>query len=292
MAWIGTMPGSTDLAPGQAARRKPTDDGWEGYHMVTAEEMAEKADAGSLSDVATSGSYNDLSDKPTIPTVTPQVNADWNATSGVEEILNKPELSEVATSGDYSDLSGAPELSDVALSGDYSDLTNTPTIPSAQVNADWESTSGVSEILNKPTLSTVATTGSYDDLSDKPTIPTPTPQVNSDWNATSGVSQILNKPTIPTVRREEVYSGTTGSDGRYTVVYSTPYSQTPFVQPMVNVDSSYRLLTRVVSSDANGFTVEVAQRNASLLTLLGLDVLTAGVTAQNNVSVMVKVTAR
>lgn len=222
MAWIGTMPGSTDLAPGQAARRKPTDDGWEGYHMVTAEEMAEKADVASLSDVATSGSYNDLLDKPTIPTVTPQVNADWNATSGVEEILNKPELSEVATSGDYSDLSGTPELSDVALSGDYSDLTNTP--------------------------------------------------------------------TIPTVRREEVYSGTTGSDGRYTVVYSTPYSQTPFVQPMVNVDSSYRLLTRVVSSDANGFTVEVAQRNASLLTLLGLDVLTAGVTVQSNVSVMVKVT--
>ena len=111
--------------------------------------------------------------------------------------------------------------------------------------------------------------------------------------ATTGdYSDLTNKPTIPTVRREEVYSGTTGSDGRYTVVYSTPYSQTPFVQPMVNVDSSYRLLTRVVSSDANGFTVEVAQRNASLLTLLGLDVLTAGVTVQSNVSVMVKVTER
>ena len=44
------------------------------------------------------------------------VNADWNASSGDAEILNKP------------------------------------TIPAAQVNSDWDSTSGVSEILNKPTL--------------------------------------------------------------------------------------------------------------------------------------------
>lgn len=44
----------------------------------------------------------------------------------------------------------------------------------AQVNADWNSNSGASQILNKPSLATVATTGSYNDLRDKPTIPTPT----------------------------------------------------------------------------------------------------------------------
>jgi hypothetical protein len=38
--------------------------------------------------VATSGSYNDLSNKPTIPAA--QVNSDWNASSGVAQILNKP----------------------------------------------------------------------------------------------------------------------------------------------------------------------------------------------------------
>lgn len=43
------------------------------------------------------------------------VNADWNATSGDAEILNKP------------------------------------TIPAAQVNSDWNATSGLAEILNKPT---------------------------------------------------------------------------------------------------------------------------------------------
>ena len=67
-------------------------------------------------------------------------------------------------------------------------------IPAAQVNVDWNATTGVEQILNKPTLATVATTGSYNDLSDRPTIPAA--QVKSDWNATTGLAQILNKPTL------------------------------------------------------------------------------------------------
>ena len=50
----------------------------------------EKADASSLAEVATSGSYNDLLDKPSIPAA--QVNSDWNANSGVAQILNKPTI--------------------------------------------------------------------------------------------------------------------------------------------------------------------------------------------------------
>jgi hypothetical protein len=58
----------------------------------------------------------------------PQVNSDWNAVSGVAEILNKP------------------------------------TIPAAQVNSDWNAVSGLAEILNKPTIpsgtvTSVATAG-------------------------------------------------------------------------------------------------------------------------------------
>ena len=85
-----------------------------------------------FANVATSGSYDDLTNKPSIPAA--QVNSDWNAVSGVAEILNKPTLAAVATSGAYSDLTG------------------TPTIPAAQVNSDWNATSGVAEILNKPTV--------------------------------------------------------------------------------------------------------------------------------------------
>lgn len=101
-----------------------------------------------------SGSYTDLTNKPAIPAA--QVNSDWNASSGVAQILNKPALALVATTGAYSDLTGKP------------------TIPAAQVNADWNAASGVAQILNKPALATVATSGSYTDLSNKPAIPSMT----------------------------------------------------------------------------------------------------------------------
>ena len=83
------------------------------------------------------------------------IHADWNASTGVAQILNKPSLATVATTGNYSDLNGAPSLAPVAPTGDYDDLSNKPTIPAAQVNADWNATSGVAEILNKPTIPVV-----------------------------------------------------------------------------------------------------------------------------------------
>jgi len=43
-----------------------------------------------LKNVAITGSYADLIDKPTIPAA--QVNSDWNAASGVAQILNKPTI--------------------------------------------------------------------------------------------------------------------------------------------------------------------------------------------------------
>ena len=105
--------------------------------------------------VATSGSYNDLSDKPTIPTIPTNTSAFVNDGSDGTSVYVE-----------------ADELATVATSGSYNDLTNKPTIPAAQVNSDWNASSGVAEILNKPNLAAVATSGSYNDLSNKPTIPT------------------------------------------------------------------------------------------------------------------------
>lgn len=87
-----------------------------------------------LSVVATSGNYDDLLNKPIIPS--PQVNSDWNAETGISQILNKPTLSIVATTGSYND------------------LIDKPTIPGPQVNSDWNAESGVSQILNKPAMTT------------------------------------------------------------------------------------------------------------------------------------------
>ena len=103
------------------------------------------------------------------------VQADWGQT--------------ITTAADY--IKNKPTLATVATSGDYDDLTNKPTIPAAQVQSDWNATTGMGAILNKPTLATVATTGAYSDLSGTPTLATV---------ATSGdYDDLTNKPTIPTV---------------------------------------------------------------------------------------------
>jgi len=66
------------------------------------------------------------------------------------------------------------------FSANYNDLTNKPTIPAAQVNSDWNSNSGLSQILNKPTLFS----GAYSDLTGKPIL----------WDSTW--ASIKNKPTL------------------------------------------------------------------------------------------------
>ena len=56
------------------------------------EELGDKADSADLAEVATSGSYNDLTDKPTIPAA--QVQSDWNEgdTTSKAYIKNKPTI--------------------------------------------------------------------------------------------------------------------------------------------------------------------------------------------------------
>ena len=76
-----------------------------------------------------------------------QVNADWNATSGVAEILNKPTIPEPQVNSDWNAVSGVAEI------------LNKPTIPAAQVNSDWEAASGIAEILNKPETIEIETVG-------------------------------------------------------------------------------------------------------------------------------------
>ena len=107
------------------------------------------------------------------------------------------------------------DLSTVATSGSYNDLTNKPTIPAAQVNSDWNSNSGVSQILNKPTLATVATSGSYNDLTNKPTIPT----VPTNVSAFTNDAGYQNSTQVQTAINSAI-SGITGFE--YQVVQALP----------------------------------------------------------------------
>lgn len=122
--------------------------------------------------------YSKLTGAPSIPAA--QVNSDWSSASGLAQILNKPVLGTAAAQNSSAfDASGAAAtsqayaiqrsnhtgtqsvgtitgLATVATSGQYSDLSGSPSIPAAQVNSDWNSSSGASQILNKPSLGTAA----------------------------------------------------------------------------------------------------------------------------------------
>jgi|GEM_PF-3379887 len=200
---------------------------------------------GSLATVATTGSYTDLTNKPTIPTTLgslTNVNASapangqvlaYDNASGkwIASTVTSTTVSDATTgvkgivqlAGDLGGTAGSPSvlkfngvtlptaaptngqallatsgtaaswqtLAGVATTGDYASLINKPTIPAAQVQTDWNATTGLASIANKPALASVATSGSYTDLTGKPALATV---------ATSGsYDDLTNKPTVPTV---------------------------------------------------------------------------------------------
>ena len=108
-----------------------------------------------------------------------QVNSDWDASTGVEEILHKPTIVSPVNSDWDADI-GLPKI------------LNKPTIVSP-VNADWNAGSGLAEIQNKPTI--------------------PAAQVKSDWNASGTIAEVLNKPTM--LYANAIFTKPTVVDGEF-----------------------------------------------------------------------------
>lgn len=120
---------------------------------LSASEQAQgRANLG-LAEVAASGSYNDLVDKPVIPSA--QVNSDWleQNSSSKAFILNKPELATVATSGDYRDLSHRPSIPSVGngtitLQVNNTDIDSFTTNQSSSKSINLSVPTNVSELNN------------------------------------------------------------------------------------------------------------------------------------------------
>lgn len=233
--------------------------------------LADQYDIAAIQSAMFSGNYADLTNLPTIPDSTSdlvndsgyitatqvpvksvngqtgnvtinipaaQVNADWTATTGLAQILNKPSLFD----GNYTNLTNKPTIptntnqltngsgfvtaAQAATASPVQSVNGqvgavTLTIPFAQVQSDWtqSNTASVDYIKNKPTIPTVSypvtsvntktgavvltasdvgaiATGSsiaYSSLTGTPVIPPA--QVQTDWNATTGIGVLLNKPT-------------------------------------------------------------------------------------------------
>jgi len=110
------------------------------------------------------------------------VNADWNATSGDAQILNKPTIPTSTTQlpeGSNLYYTEARVTANSTVAANTSKLATIASGAEVNVQSNWTETDSASDsfILNKPTLATVATTGDYGDLVNKPTIPTTTTQI-------------------------------------------------------------------------------------------------------------------
>lgn len=148
-------------------------------------ELDKKASTVDLSKVATSGNYNDLSNKPTIPSaVTVDAAMSSTSTNPVQNKVVNKALGAKANNADLTSHTGNKSnphgvtKSQVGLGNVPNVATNdqTPTFTAATTRANIASGEKLSVILGKiakffTDLKTVAFSGSYNDLSNKPTIP-------------------------------------------------------------------------------------------------------------------------
>ena len=203
-----------------------TEEGWDKLagdvdltpYLLKTEAEDTYAKVSSLSTVATSGSYNDLLNKPTIPTTTNELtNNSGFITNSVNNLTNYTLTS---------------SLSDVALSGNYEDLSNTPSIPtnvSDLTNDSGYITNTVNNLTNytlSSNLSTVATSGSYNDLENKPTIPTEYILPTASNTVLGGVK--VDGSTI-TATTEGVITATSATKGANFYIYGN--SSVPAINP-------------------------------------------------------------
>jgi hypothetical protein len=213
--------------------------------------------------------YNSLTNKPTIPAA--QVSADWNAVSGVIQILNKPTIPAAQVQSDWNAVSGLGVI------------LNKPTIPAAQVSSDWNALSGSALILNKPTI--------------------PAAQVQSDWNAVSGLGVILNKPTVLNIQSRTTKVATTasipaGSSATVTItggfkgyaLYSIQVSSAAWVVvyngATARTNDASRLITTDPTPDA-GVIAEVVTTGAQTI---NFSPAALGYSAENSTDIPLKVT--
>ena len=103
-----------------------------------------------------SGNYDDLINKPVIPTKTSELTNDSGfltehqplKTINGESLVGTGNIEISGFSGSYNDLTDKPNLSTVATTGSFNDLTDKPTIPSSTVEMVVEFADGTSTTYN------------------------------------------------------------------------------------------------------------------------------------------------
>jgi len=170
-----------------------------------------KANTNDLATVATTGSYNDLTNKPTLPTIPTNVSSFTNDAGYFADV----EIDTTSNEINFLDTDGETVLKTI----DTTDIFDPDDYYTKDEIDDGDETiaSALNDLekrkVNTSDLATVATSGSYNDLSNKPTIPAA--QVQSDWNQTtsSEVDYIKNKPTnISSFTNDDGYYNNASAD--------------------------------------------------------------------------------
>jgi hypothetical protein len=162
-----------------------------------------------------SGNYDDLTNRPSIPTRLQDLEQDPNyytTVSRAEREKWNAAAESNAFSGNYNDLTNKPDLTPVATTGDYNDLTNKPAIPvtlsELAQNEYYRTVSDAEKTTwnNKSNFS-----GYYSDLPDKPTIPTMLRDLQDDYNHLT-VTEL----------EKMAWNGKSTFSGNYTDLENTP----------------------------------------------------------------------
>ena len=166
-----------------------------------------KANSADLASVATSGSYSDLTNTPTI----------GDGTLVIQE--------NSAVLGSFSANTTESTTIDITIPTKTSDLTN-------------DGSDNTSTYVEADELATVATTGNYSDLIGTPSIPAA--QVQSDWTQSdnTAVDYIKNKPTIPTVNDATLTIQQNGTDVATFTANSSTNATANIVAPVITMTST------------------------------------------------------
>lgn len=189
-------------------------------NKVIKDALDNKADSSSLSAVATSGRYNDLSGRPTIPTKTSDLTNDsgYITSAPVSSVDGKTgAVTVIPTGGSSGQVLAKASSADrdvawVTPSGGGSSITIDSALSDTSTNPVQNKVikSALDAKADTNDLARVATSGSYNDLSNKPTIPTKTSDLTNDSGfITSAPVTSVNGQTGAVV----ISQATTATDG-------------------------------------------------------------------------------
>ncbi len=129
-----------------------------------------------FAEIAFSGDYAVLVNKPTIPTKVSQleVDVDLGDTAVWSSIIGKPTFATVATSGSYADLINKPNLAVYVTATGLTSILSSYTTQTYVTSQGYITTSSLTwnNITGKPAFATVSTSGSYTHLTDTPVLAT------------------------------------------------------------------------------------------------------------------------